>query len=306
MDWAGLKPKGRPNAPKNAIHLRGPGNSCRRHFWNVRCSHTAVTIRFFILLLASAMPLSAAAWLTDSATAYQRARTENKPILFNFTGSDWCGWCMRLQSEVFSHPEFEAFAKDNLVLVEVDFPKSKAQAPSQIKANASLASGFNIRGYPTILLVDGQGKIIGRTGYQPGGPRMYIAELQRILGNRVKVPYDTGASATGSPGSSAAPVSPPRPMFSGAATAPPTRFTGLQLKGITGQKSRRLAIINNETMGAGETAMVKYGDGQVKIRLEGIGKDSVLVKVVESGERLELHLGSLAPTTPKNVPVAQR
>ena len=264
-------------------------------------------MRLFALLLASALPLSAAPWLTDSATAYHRARTENKPVLFNFTGSDWCGWCMRLQSEVFSHPEFATFADNNLVLVEVDFPKSKPQTPAQVRANAALASGFNIRGYPTILLVDGQGKLIGRTGYQPGGPKMYVAELQRILGNRVKVPYDTGSSSSsGVSGSAASAPAPPRPMFSGAPTAPPTRFTGLQLKGITGQKSRRLAIINNETLGIGETVMVKYADGQVKIRLEGIAKESVLVKVVETGEHLELRLGSLTPTTPSAPPVVRR
>ena len=265
-------------------------------------------MRFLTLLLASALPLSAATWLTDSAVAYHRARTENKPILFNFTGSDWCGWCMRLQSEVFSQPDFETFANNNLVLMEVDFPHSKPQTPTQIKANSSLASGFNIRGYPTILLVDGQGQIIGRTGYQPGGPKMYIAELQRILGNRVKVPFaNTGSSSSGAPGSTASePPPPPRPMFGGAATLPPERFTGLQLKGITGQQTRRLAIINNETLGVGESATIKIGDGLVKIRLEGIGKNSVLVKVVESGQRLELQLGSLVPTTPEAAPVAKR
>jgi thioredoxin-related protein len=262
-----------------------------------------------LLLLLCVYQLGAATWLTDSATAYHQARAENKSVLFNFTGSDWCGWCKRLQSEVFSRPEFDSFANDNLVLVEVDFPKSKQLTPAQIKANDALASAFNIRGYPTILLVDGYGKVIGRTGYQPGGAKMYVSELQRILGNRVKVPYadkptaPTDAAAPTSKPRSAEPA--PRPMFGGASTAPVKRHTGLQLKAVTGQKSRPLAIINNETIAIGETAMVRYGDGQVKVQLDTIGKDSATVKLVDTGERIELQLGASA-SAPKTAPVIYR
>ena len=64
-------------------------------------------------------------WLTDTKTALEKARQENKAVLLDFTGSDWCGWCMKLKSEVFDQPEFAQFAQANLVLVEVDFPKRK-------------------------------------------------------------------------------------------------------------------------------------------------------------------------------------
>jgi protein disulfide-isomerase len=263
-------------------------------------------IRLLALLITlTGLRIDAATWLTDSAAAYQRARSENKAVLFNFTGSDWCGWCVRLQREVFTQPEFDKFASDNLILVEVDFPRKKVQSPAQIKANDALASGFNIRGYPTIILADGQGKVIGRTGYHPGGPKPYIGELQRILGNRVKVPYGDKASTGSSEAPAKAAPPEPRPMFSGAPTAPPARFSGLQLKGMAGQKSRPLAIINNETLSVGETAMVKLNDGTVNIRLESIAKNSVIISLVETGERMDLELGGHPPKKPKTVPVVR-
>jgi len=264
-------------------------------------------MRLLALLLALlAYPLGAATWLTDTSTAYQQARTENKTVLFNFTGSDWCSWCMRLKSEVFSQPEFDAFANDNLVLVEVDFPKKKQQTPAQIRANTSLAAGYGVRGYPTIVLADTQGKVIGSTGYQPGGPKLYIKELERILGPRVRVPFKD--KSPGGPGAAASAPKPPepKPIFGGARTLPPAYYMGLQLKGISGRKTRPLAIVNNETMAAGETAMVKLWDGQVKVRCEAIRAKSVVIKLVDSGETLELELGGLVPATPSKAPVVTR
>lgn len=119
-------------------------------------------------------------WLTDLPKAQQQAKTENKLVLMDFTGSDWCGWCIKLKNEVFSKPEFIEYAKKNLVPVEVDFPRTKKQAPELKKANQELQKKYSIQGYPTIVVLDGEGKKVGELGYQPGGPKAFIAELDKL------------------------------------------------------------------------------------------------------------------------------
>src|ERR1700720_3453095 len=96
-------------------------------------------------------------WLTDVSSALEKARRENKYVLLDFTGSDWCGWCMKLKSEVFDQPEFATFAKQNLVMVEVDFPHHKAQSPAQKQLYAKLAQKLQIQGFPTIVMLDQNG-----------------------------------------------------------------------------------------------------------------------------------------------------
>src|SRR5690349_9327424 len=91
-------------------------------------------------------------WLTDLPKAQAQAKKENKLVMLDFTGSDWCGWCIKLNKEVFSKPEFAKYAKDNLVLVEVDFPRRKEQTEQQKKANQELQEKYKIEGYPTIIV----------------------------------------------------------------------------------------------------------------------------------------------------------
>src|SRR5712692_1191148 len=88
-------------------------------------------------------------WLTSVPKAIEKAKTEKKLVLLDFTGSDWCPPCKALKKNVLSSPEFEKFAKDNLVLVEVDFPRSKPQTEELKKANEALSKKFKIEGYPT-------------------------------------------------------------------------------------------------------------------------------------------------------------
>ena len=121
------------------------------------------------------------AWELNFEQAQARAKAENKPMLLDFTGSDWCGWCIRLDKEVFSQPEFKAYAAESLVLVELDFPRGKEQS-AEIKAqNKALAKKYSIRGYPTIVLLTAEGELIERTGYQRGGAANYIAHIKEIL-----------------------------------------------------------------------------------------------------------------------------
>ncbi len=119
-------------------------------------------------------------WLTDLPKAQAKAKEENKLVLMDFTGSDWCGWCIKLKKEVFSKPAFEAYAKKNLVLVEVDFPRTKAQPSALKKANEALSQKYAIEGYPTIIVLDGAGKKLGTLGYMPGGPDVFLAELDKL------------------------------------------------------------------------------------------------------------------------------
>lgn len=120
-------------------------------------------------------------WETDLEVARKRAKDENKKILADFTGSDWCGWCIRLKKEVFDQPEFQEYAKKNLIMLELDYPRQK-QLPAELKEqNDKLAKEFKVEGYPTILLMNSRGKEIGRTGYQEGGPEKYIEHLKQVM-----------------------------------------------------------------------------------------------------------------------------
>ena len=120
-------------------------------------------------------------WETNLETALQKAKTENKAVLVNFTGSDWCVWCKRLSTEVFSKSEFENYADDNLILVKIDFPQSIEQSAETKFYNRQLAQKFGIQGYPTILLLNSNGNLILTTGYQPGGCENYINHLKGSL-----------------------------------------------------------------------------------------------------------------------------
>ncbi len=119
-------------------------------------------------------------WLTNVETAHARSRAENKPLLIDFTGSDWCPPCMRLRKEVFSKPEFAAYAAKNLVLLEVDFPKRKTLPPAQQAANDALAQQFGIEGFPTIILMSPSGKILGQLGSVTGGAPAFIGALDSL------------------------------------------------------------------------------------------------------------------------------
>ena len=113
-------------------------------------------------------------WHVSIEEAYKESKQTGKPILANFTGSDWCGWCKRLVASVFSKKEFKEWAKKNVVLLELDFPRRK-KLPAEIRQqNASLQQAFQVRGYPTVWVFhlekgdNGQFQIesLGKTGYR--------------------------------------------------------------------------------------------------------------------------------------------
>lgn len=120
-------------------------------------------------------------WKTNLETALQKAKTENKAVLVNFTGSDWCVWCQKLSAEVFSKSEFEDYADDNLILVKLDFPRSIEQSAETKLYNNQLAQKYGVKGFPTVLLFNSVGNLVLTTGYQPGGPVTYVDHLKSYL-----------------------------------------------------------------------------------------------------------------------------
>ena len=120
-------------------------------------------------------------WETNLEQAVAQAKKENKAVLVNFTGSDWCIWCKRLSSEVFSQKEFEDYARKNLVLVKLDFPRSIQQTNATKYYNNSLAQKYGIQGFPTILILNSKGDLVDKTGYQPGGAANYVKYIQSKL-----------------------------------------------------------------------------------------------------------------------------
>lgn len=125
-------------------------------------------------------------WLEDYDVALQEASAQEKVVLINFTGSDWCGWCIKLVDEVFSKAEFANYAKENLIMLKLDFPTTFQKLPREVQARRNeLQQKYGVRGYPTILLTDSQGDVIGQTGYQAGGPVKYVEHLKEII-NKTK------------------------------------------------------------------------------------------------------------------------
>ena len=120
-------------------------------------------------------------WLTDYQAAKTLAEKSGKPLIVWFTGSDWCGWCMKLDKEVFSKSEFKLWSKNNASLVVADFPRKKPQSAKEKKQNEELAQKYGIRGFPTILIFDSTGKQLGQTGYREGGAAAYVKHLQSFL-----------------------------------------------------------------------------------------------------------------------------
>lgn len=131
-------------------------------------------------------------WLVDLEEAYEESQKTGKPILANFTGSDWCGWCKKLTKTVFSQKDFQKWADDNVVLLELDFPRRKKLPAKFKRQNSGLQQAFQVRGYPTVWLFDlskdagsGQYSIqaLGKTGYTETSAE-FTANLEKMMARR--------------------------------------------------------------------------------------------------------------------------
>lgn len=122
-----------------------------------------------------------AAWRTDFESAKTEAKKDQKIILMNFTGSDWCGYCIKMKKEALDLKAFTDYAAKNAVLVEVDFPSRKRLPAAQQKANEALKAKFKVQGFPTFVITDATGKELGRhVGYLQGGPLAFIEKLEKL------------------------------------------------------------------------------------------------------------------------------
>jgi len=118
-------------------------------------------------------------WTDNYAKAVEQAKTEHKKVLLDFTGSDWCGWCKKFDAEVFDTPKFKEYATKHLVLVKVDFPRSVAQTDEVKDQNKKLQAKYGANGFPTLILVNTQGKkLVEQQGYLEGGPDAFIKVLK--------------------------------------------------------------------------------------------------------------------------------
>lgn len=141
------------------------------------------------LFLLHSLSSSAVAdeWHTDFEKAQKESRRSGKPLLLDFTGSDWCHWCIRLDEEVFETSEFKDWARRRVVLCKVDFPREMKLPEEQAAANKKLAQFYDIEGFPTIVFLSPKKVEIGRFGYAKGGGAAWTHQANRIIyGDRAK------------------------------------------------------------------------------------------------------------------------
>ena len=154
----------------------------------MRCRHFAVAVIAVIFMCAQVgrtqdtkPATTEPQWLTSLDQAKAESQKSGKPILADFTGSDWCGWCIKLHKEVFDTQEFKEWAAKSVVLLEVDFPRKKAQDDATKQAYQALAKKYVIKGYPTIIFMSADGTKMGESGYKAGGPKAWTENAQKIL-----------------------------------------------------------------------------------------------------------------------------
>jgi thiol-disulfide isomerase/thioredoxin len=129
--------------------------------------------------------VAADGWIKDDMDrAIREATSKGKYLLIDFTGSDWCGWCIRLDNEVFAQAQFKNEAPRDFVMVALDFPRRTPQPEEVKRKNREWQQRLGVRGFPTIFLADAQGRPFARTGYRPGGPAPYMAHLKELVGLR--------------------------------------------------------------------------------------------------------------------------
>lgn len=141
----------------------------------------SLAIAVLCMTLSQSLARNPPGWTDDYAKALEKAKAEKKHVLLDFTGSDWCPWCIKLDKEVFDKPEFKTFAKDTLVLMKVDFPNGPISKHTKAQ-NEKLKAKYGASGFPTTVIVDGEGKEVWRhEGYMEGGPSKFIEAVSGAL-----------------------------------------------------------------------------------------------------------------------------
>ncbi len=242
--------------------------------------------------LTSLIDVTAANWNSSFETARQQASANNRPILMVFTGSDWSPACMQLRNTILNSPEFHTLAEERLILMEVDFPRTRPMAALHLQANQHLARTYNVAAFPSVLMISASGTNIAQIS-SSATKDQFIEALVYL-----------SKKATSSP--DAAPVSrqarlPARPrelpLFGGAALQPIPTYTNLVVKSISGPAGHRFALINRETMTTGDVAWFGLGEtNRIQVKCLEVREKSVLVRVHGEPNDRELLLSDIRKT----------
>ena len=120
-------------------------------------------------------------WLTDVNQALELSKETGKPVFAFFTGKEWCSWCKKLERQILSKETFISYAKENLILLELDFPRGKRNLPQE---QINLARKFRIQGYPTVIVMDGETNLLGQTGYENLTAQQYVDNVKKMISKK--------------------------------------------------------------------------------------------------------------------------
>jgi thioredoxin-related protein len=235
-----------------------------------------ITLTLFALGMAAGAFAAKPNWLTNLPEAADQASRENKLLLLDFTGSDWCGWCKKLDGEIFSKPEFIDYASNNLVLVQVDFPMHKSQADDLKEANRALKKKYDVSGYPTVLVIKPDGSIVWeQRGYEPGGASAMIDAVNRCRkAFGLAPPTHLAPTAAAAAPVAVEPAKPAAPVaaepIQQPATPPQKPGEEPKLQGILYSASHSSAVLNGK--------MCEVGDVVHGIKVLKIARDKVTVE----------------------------
>src|SRR5205809_8141772 len=158
-------------------------------------------IRAALALLFCSFALAATAadakWYYDLSEAKALAKKEKKLVFIDFTGSDWCGWCMKLRKEVFTTAEFNNYARTNLVLLEIDLPHAKPLSPDQLTHNMRVQEQYHVEGFPTLIVLNHEGQEIWRLpSYADAKPADWIRMFEALRARAGLLPPTAGTAST--------------------------------------------------------------------------------------------------------------
>jgi len=190
------------NAVPGRVRVAGPSGAVPANFLEGVAMVKRVVVAWAIagvLVSAGLARAGESLWGENAKAAMAAAAAGGKDLLIDFTGSDWCGWCKRLEAEVFSQKEFTSQAPKSFILLKLDFPRSIPQSEELKKQNAEWLKKYRIEGFPTIVLADATGRPYAKTGYRPGGAEQYMAHLAEL--RKIRVARDEAlAKAKGAKG----------------------------------------------------------------------------------------------------------
>ena len=225
-------------------------------------------IAFILLTLSMAASAFAgeATWLTSLPEAAEKAKQENELLLLDFTGSDWCGWCMKLDAETFSNPQFIDYASHYLVLVKLDFPRQKPQSDELKEANRALQRKYGVNGFPSVFVTKPDGTVLWeQRGYMAGGPNAMIQII-----NQCRKAAGLAAPAKPATMPPAAPAQPSAPV---PAAPPRDPNEEPKLQGILYSASHSCVMIDGKTCEEGDTVhgmrVVKIARDRVTVEYKG-------------------------------------